>query len=213
MSPSLTRRGATELITKPCPLAARICCTLRPTSFSSVRAFSSVYRLVTTSLRPIIPLSLPDPRVTISSSTAFSSVQFRAGLNSACVVTPQVNLYSVFSLSPPPSLSLCLSHTHTHTLSLSVCVCVFTVTLSSLQFTTYKPITRGAVTRVMPAAQMQSFIFISRTYLNIFGNNQPARPMSRLTYTVSRAVTVGSNRCCKCTRVAIQRPIPLQVAG
>ena len=30
-------RGATELIIKPCPLAARICCTFSPTSFSSVQ--------------------------------------------------------------------------------------------------------------------------------------------------------------------------------
>ena len=28
---------ATELIIKPCPLAARICCTFSPTSFSSVQ--------------------------------------------------------------------------------------------------------------------------------------------------------------------------------
>ena len=35
-----------------------------------------VYRLVTTSLRLIITLSLPGPRVTISSSNTFSSVQF-----------------------------------------------------------------------------------------------------------------------------------------
>ena len=31
-----SRRGATELIIKPCRLAARICCTFSPTSFSSV---------------------------------------------------------------------------------------------------------------------------------------------------------------------------------
>ena len=34
-----------------------------------------VYRLVTTSLRLIIPLSLPGPKVTISSPTTFSSVE------------------------------------------------------------------------------------------------------------------------------------------
>ena len=31
-----SRRGATELIIKPCPLAARTCCAFSPTSFSSV---------------------------------------------------------------------------------------------------------------------------------------------------------------------------------
>ena len=30
-----SRRGATELTIKPCPLAARTCCTFRPTTFSS----------------------------------------------------------------------------------------------------------------------------------------------------------------------------------
>ena len=35
-----------------------------------------VYRLVTTSFRPIIPLSLPGRQVTISSPTTFGSVQF-----------------------------------------------------------------------------------------------------------------------------------------
>ena len=35
-----SRRGAAELIIKPCPLAARICCTFIPTTFSSVQ-FSS----------------------------------------------------------------------------------------------------------------------------------------------------------------------------
>ena len=34
-----------------------------------------VYRLVTTGLRLIIPLSLPGPKVTISSPTTFSSVE------------------------------------------------------------------------------------------------------------------------------------------
>ena len=39
---SPSRRRAIELIVKPCPLAARICCTFRPTSFSSVQ-FSSAF--------------------------------------------------------------------------------------------------------------------------------------------------------------------------
>ena len=39
---SSVRRGAAELIIKPCPLAARMCCSFRPTTFSSVQ-FSSVY--------------------------------------------------------------------------------------------------------------------------------------------------------------------------
>ena len=41
-----SRRGATELIIKPCPQAARTCCTFRPTSFSSVQFMPSVPRLV-----------------------------------------------------------------------------------------------------------------------------------------------------------------------
>ena len=37
---------------------------------------NDVYRLVTTGLRLVIPLSLPGPWVTISSPTTCSSVQF-----------------------------------------------------------------------------------------------------------------------------------------
>ena len=37
-----SRRGAAELIIKPCPLAARICCTFSPTTFSSVQGYTEV---------------------------------------------------------------------------------------------------------------------------------------------------------------------------
>ena len=52
------------------PRASRSCTSLVE------RKGTNVYRLVTTSFRPIIPLSIPGRWVTISSSTTFSSGQF-----------------------------------------------------------------------------------------------------------------------------------------
>ena len=59
---------------------------------------NSVYRLVATGLRLVIPLSLPGPRVTISSPTTFSSVATLAPLSSLSFPHPQPLL--------PPSLCL-----------------------------------------------------------------------------------------------------------
>ena len=62
----LSRRGAAELIIKPCPLAARICCTFSPTTFSSVQYQASAWLI---QVRAYAMPSVPVPPISIILST------------------------------------------------------------------------------------------------------------------------------------------------